>query len=29
MKHRFQYKETIVSIVCEDRYLRTAQDAIF
>lgn len=29
MKHRFQYRETIVSIVCDDSYLRVAQDAIF
>ena len=29
MKHRFQYKETIVSIVCDDRYLRVAEEAIF
>jgi len=29
MRHEFRYKETIAAIVCEEQYLRMAQDAIF
>jgi len=29
MRTRFQYKETIVSIVCEEEYVRIAENAIF
>lgn len=29
MRTRFQYKETIVSIVCEEQYVKVAEDAIF
>ncbi len=29
MKTRFQYKETIVTIVCEEQFVKTAEDAIF
>ncbi|MBE6527696.1 MAG: UPF0280 family protein [Thermoplasmata archaeon] len=29
MRYHFQYRETIVSIVCEPEFLKTAEDAIF
>ncbi len=29
MKYRFQYKETIVSIICEPEFLKAAEDSLF
>ena len=29
MRHLFRYRETVATIVCDEEYLKTAQDAIF